>query len=205
MWGADTRSAPTLNNSYDLFNKHSSSSKGITLTELIVALVIVSIMMGGIFAANHAVMSLDRSGTDRAALYIKAQVIVDTIANDAMLAVGNASSFGYEVNSVANSANYLSFRTSMDPAESWIVYSLFDSTGTVYGNVLYRCVGGGTADEPCAAVNPFSRTRIGEISSDFSNAVFDADGFRMPVTVRDATINSEVTLEVVAYPEGHTF
>ncbi len=165
--------------------------KGITLIELLVSVVIISIMMGGIFAASQAVLNIDRGETARSAVFIRAQSIVSTIESDAI----NAEGMGTGTSSGVWFNNPTDFCFRNDPAgvNPWACYS------RLAGNVLYRCLRATTG-----ACTTFD-TAIGVLDNPVA-ARFTSGVFTMPIVVSDATlINSAVTLDVVVYPEKNSF
>ncbi|MBF0594312.1 MAG: hypothetical protein HQL22_05025 [Candidatus Omnitrophica bacterium] len=198
--------------------------RGITLVELLICTIIVSIMTVGIFAGSLALQKMNNSITDRSALYIRTQRIVDTITNDAVNTTGTSSNTGICINNqLDNDNNYICFRNALN----WACYTRLGS-GINRVN-LYRCTqpitascSTGSASSPCAslcgaaACVAGSSTLVDTLvynvfavnSPAFSNGVFT-----MPVINRvDPTggsggsmTNPQVAFEIIAYPEGHSF
>lgn len=171
--------------------------KGMSLTELIVTMVIVSFMVGGIFAASHSVLSMDKSGTGRSAVFIRAQAIVDTIKSDAVMATGASS---IDPGILTDNSTWVCFRTGLPSATPWVCYSKADAAVSSPGNILYRC-NNLASIQLCTAAT--SNTSLGIVDSGFGSVSINNGVFTMPVIVSDpAIVNSAVTLDVVAYPEG---
>ena len=194
--------------------------RGVTLIELMVAIVIVSIMMMGIAGTNNSLQHMNKVGAASGALFIRTQAIVDKITQDAVYSTGSGNDMGVCLNNTATDANYFCFRNTA--ANIWVCYTRLDSTSRVS---LYRCTRAITAScltgaDPlsCSSCGQSacatSDELIGTMASDvFAGAwpSFGPTGFRMPVINRDnpaaakSTDNPEVVMSVVSYPEAHSF
>lgn len=178
--------------------------KGITLIELIVAMVIVGIMLGGVLSANYAILRMDQTGSRKAALFMRAQGIVDQIKNDAVKLngrSGTALTGYYRFGNGSNLDDYLCFYVPSGSGKDYICYTLANDGLTSSGSTLFRCL----LDSEKSCKNDPSSVPLGVVASDFFSAVLGTNGFRMKVSVNDMTINYAVTLDVVAYPEGLSF
>lgn len=186
--------------------------KGITIVEMIIALVIVSMMMAGIFAANHAIMSMDRTGTAGSSLFIRAQVIVDTIKIDAVKAVGTISDHGFQLNNTNDNSNYFCFRQELSlGTRTWACYTRLNNVLSGARVDLHRCAAG-ASPAACAATDPLVGAMITDVfTSPNLPPAFDSSGFSMKVITREnpaiakSSANPEVSLDVAAYPEEHSW
>ncbi|MBF0620025.1 MAG: prepilin-type N-terminal cleavage/methylation domain-containing protein [Candidatus Omnitrophica bacterium] len=200
--------------------------KGVTLVELLISMLIVSIMIGGIFAANHAIQSIDKSQTYRSTLFIQTQVTLDTIRNDAAHAVGTANDVGVCINNTADDTNYFCFRREGSP-RTWACYTRYKNASGNRVN-LGRCTfasGGvscGTDPTACPNCGQASclqfgaYTYVGTMTEDVFTSPqnppnFTSLGFSMKVINREdpaaakSPTNPEVILEVTTYPEEHSW
>ncbi|MBF0595313.1 MAG: prepilin-type N-terminal cleavage/methylation domain-containing protein [Candidatus Omnitrophica bacterium] len=197
--------------------------RGITLTELLITTVIVSIMMAGIFAGSLAIQGMNKAVTDRSELYIRTQKIVDTIMSDASQATGTSANVGVCINNTSDDQNYFCFRN----AANWACYSRLNNASN-YRVLLYRCTYAitascltGSVSSPCASSCGAAKCSTGDtyvdtLVTDVFSAVqpaFSNGIFTMPVINRvDPTVgsgtstkNPQVTFDIIAYPEGHSF
>lgn len=100
-----------------------SRKNAMTLTELIVASVLMGIMMVGLVSVDLAVRNSRTAAVSDTSLAIQTQAAMLRITNDAMKAVGNSSDPG-----VSSTPNFLCFRQDTDnnpntfSGDTWVCY-----------------------------------------------------------------------------------
>ena len=189
------------------------TTRGVTLTELLVAMVLVSFIMMGVFSANTAIQFMDKTQTAKVTLLMQAQAIVDVITLDARNAIGSRNDAGVRVGT-----DYVCFRNTLataaypDTSPSWKCYSKF-------GYELRKCVRTVALGEgACVLTDEYIGTMVNDFNStpDIDGTVHSlpaltAAGFSMPVINRSvpglirSSTNPQVDLYVTAYPEAQSW
>jgi len=198
---------------------HCPATRGMTLSELLISLVIVSFMMVGIFATDHAVRSMNAKVTGDIAMMMQARSIAEYVRRDAMRATGELNSPGIDT-SIADSICFrLDDEANPTPTnytdDIWVCYSIRNNAGRK--SDLYRCVGavGGVAN----ACNN-GGTFIGRLRSttgpprscfDLNPPTFLSNHFftrlqvvSNPAANWDVNLNPMVEVDVSVYPMGHS-
>jgi prepilin-type N-terminal cleavage/methylation domain-containing protein len=138
------------------------SDRGLTLTELIVASVLVGIVMMGIVSFNVSLKNVQDTSSLGANLSLEAATTMSYLRNDIVMAFGSSADTGlfYPTLTGANSLNRsLCIRKdggdliSTSPDDTWTCYFYEDAT-----RLLERCVRPTTAVDPKTA--PFIATRV---------------------------------------------
>lgn len=204
--------------------------RGITLAELLIAFIIVSMMMVGVFAVNNAILRMNNSATYRSNFLTRTKTVVDTIERDARNAVGTIHNIGICLNSFNNNHNYICFRNlhyprSVPDSYDWNCYTHLNEDGSDHGANMRRCtypdtsIPTGTHPTACVpagyACCDTADQWIGTVAFDLLNVVavpsFSfTNGFTMIVvnrqdpTVAASDTNPEVRPLISAQPQGHS-
>ena len=126
--------------------KLSHSYIGITLVELVISMVIITMISGGIFTALYAVQKMDSDATHRAALSMRVQAVAQHIRNNALRMHGDKTTPGWaslNASVVVDGDNYFCFRQGVSATprdysnDKWACYSMLKPGGT--RTELYFC------------------------------------------------------------------
>jgi hypothetical protein len=126
---------------------HLKHNKAVTLAELIIAVILVSIMLSGIMVAEHAIRKMDVDATTDSSLAVSAMAIANSVREDArwaIFATGDSGvrlppgGFGNQEN-----RNFVCFRVDYRGPLVWSCY-------TMTGTRLNRCQRPGNNPPPAA-------------------------------------------------------
>jgi Tfp pilus assembly protein PilV len=198
-----------------LFRKNLRSIQGLTLTELIIAAVLVSIIFAGALSVEYAVRNSRGMASKDALLAMSTAATMLQITRDANIAVGDASDPGMvstadgfclrqDRNTPATAHNYTD--------DSWVCYSRLSQN-------IHRCVkASGSAASSCQGADPVIGTAVftaGEGSKFIPQIVINfPQGIYLdisltnrpnPTAALDPIDNPDLTLQSRIYPLGHGF
>lgn len=159
------------------------TQKALTLTELLVSTILISIVMVGVASFSFVIKQL-QSTTDKSGLLsMRLSAAMNRMGRDALLTVGDPSSPGIQTYSNAGTRS-ICFRNDVnDPLtyadDKWICY-FYDSGGT---NILKRCDNPNPPSIPPAAdaqcdTAPDVQTFLPLSNIDFFNIVYNAADVR---------------------------
>jgi hypothetical protein len=183
-----------------------STTRGLTLSELLISMVIVSFMMIGILTTDHAIRSMNNKVTDDITLSMQIRSVAEHIRRDAMLSTGELADPGIDL-AIANS---VCFRRDDDANPSPGDYS--DDIWTCYTllvNDLYKCSSAsGAAPAACTAADIF----VGRlVANNLSSATFNNGQFHIllqtrkdPAVAQDNNTNPQAETEIAVYPIGYS-
>jgi len=130
------------------------SKKGITLSELLIAMLIVSVMMVGIVSTDRTIHRMDRDMSREGALFFQTQAIGEQIRQAALRATGDKTNPGIEMFMKDNEDNFICFRhddeANPTPAEysddTWQCFSFVRTAAPnafkEIGSAVYACQNG---------------------------------------------------------------
>ena len=183
--------------------------RALTLTELIIATVIIGIIMIGVVSSDYAVRNHANNQGAGAVLTLNTRVLVDHIMKNAALAIGDKNNLGFSFapNAVLNSPpGFFCVRQDINNTPSdysddqWACY-------TVLSNSLYACARTAVQGPgACTAAN----TLVGAIVSAAVNFSDTTDVFLLMVTNRadpakaQSTSNPQVTVTSQVSPAGQS-
>jgi type II secretory pathway pseudopilin PulG len=180
-----------------------------TLTELIIASVLMGIMMVGLVSVDLAVRNSRATATADTAVAIQTQAAMLRITNDAMKAVGNSSNPG-----VSSAAGFLCFRhdTDNDPntfsGDTWVCYDKDE-------NDIDRCTP--SVPEHCTLSSTgYESVLLGKTSDFTYNFFLDSTTKKLYVDISmtnrfDTTVaahpitNPDYTISTHVSPPGHGY
>lgn len=186
---------------------HLRSQRAMTLTELLVASIIMMIVMVGVVSIDYAIRSSQKSASADALLPMRTSAMMLRISRDAALAVGDLSSPG-----VDTASGGLCFRqesggdVNVYTDDIWVCYSMD-------GTTLRRCTKDiATGPGACAGSDP----EVGQAVSATGSFVFD-EALRAlyidlavvnrqdPAAAAQVMSNPEYTLSSRVFPAGHGY
>jgi hypothetical protein len=184
-------------------------SQAITLTELLVATVIVGIIMMGIISTDYAVRKHSQGYANEAQLHLDTRATLAHIRNNAVAAEGTGQALGVRISSMANdNTNYFCFQRNLaDPLAAPPNYKWFCYTRT--GTKIRFC-GNKDSAGSCSSSDGI----IGTVVSDgngfsVSNPSFNANTFAITITNRTnpatdkSDTNPQVSLTLSVSPPAH--
>jgi Tfp pilus assembly protein PilE len=127
------------------------SARGITLSELLIATLIVSIMLIGIASTDFAIRRMDRDTHRDTSLYLKTLAVAEQYRQGAISAIGDATnppnSLGIQIHNSQDNSNYVCFRhddpNNPSPADytddTWDCLTRLNSAGTDVGTNVLKC------------------------------------------------------------------
>ena len=118
-----------------------TNPKGLTLTELLVAAILMGIVMVGLISVNYAIRRMENSTSEATILAMQTAAAMRHITRNGLLAVGHEADPGIRYDlTTPPSVSYLSFRQDVaaTPADFtddiWVIY-----TDAGEANRLYTC------------------------------------------------------------------
>ena len=118
-----------------------TNPKGLTLTELLVAAILMGIVMVGLISVNYAIRRMENSTSEATILAMQTSAAMRHITRNGLLAVGHESDQGIRYHLAAlPDISFLSFRQDIaaTPADftddEWVIY-----TDAGEANRLYTC------------------------------------------------------------------
>jgi len=195
------------------------SEKGMTLTELIVAAILVSIVLAGAIATDYAVRRLQQQASKDATLAMKTSATMMQIVRDAEKAVGNYDNscmspalcgpgmvdlttsfcFRQDNNTPKTPDNYAD--------DQWVCYWKDDE-------IVYRCAELTMPYPSCPPNTPQVGTvipglaKIHDIKVDPTNGIYidiTLTNRSDPLAAMDPMDNPEITLQTRVYPLEHSY
>ncbi|NTV28883.1 MAG: hypothetical protein HGA80_02260 [Candidatus Omnitrophica bacterium] len=123
--------------------------RGITLSELLIATLIVSIMVVGIGSTNFAVHRMDKDSHRSAALSIQMLSLAENFRKAAESATGDRNDPGVLINNTGTVANYICFRQDVQPPgvptpadysdDTWQCFTRLNDSGAALGVNVWAC------------------------------------------------------------------
>ncbi|MCD4779384.1 MAG: prepilin-type N-terminal cleavage/methylation domain-containing protein [Candidatus Omnitrophica bacterium] len=194
------------------------NKKGLTLTELIVATVMIAIVMVGVAAFTFAVKSIQGTSRKASITSMRLAAVMSKLRKDAMLAVGDINNLGIVSNNTGDDRG-LCFRhdADNDPAtytgDQWVCYVTYGTGDTG----LRVCEGLASADTDCGQAGPPNDKQLIELTSkNYFSISLDGQGrlaeLQITLTARDDSSavadpleNPEYTLTTKVFPVGHSW
>ena len=201
--------------------------KGMTLTEVLVAAMLVGIVMMGAISVDYAIRNSRKSASQDTTLSMRTQATMLRISRDANMAVGDSSSKGIDT-----SAGALCIRKELGGN----INSYSDDEWVCYwqnGTNIHRCsknIALGGVPGPCIATDPIVGTAVsGQCSTQicegtcpatqacfYYNFVFDSSTQRLyldlaitnrydPTKAKNPIANPEYAAATRIYPSGQGF
>jgi len=148
---------------------HIRKKNGLTLTELIVACVLIGIVMIGVVSFSLTIKQIQGSSSKLAILKMQTIAAVKEMSRDASMAIGDQNDPGVVVDTLNTPPQFISFRHDLSRTpetytdDTWSIYMFNGNTiAGLDANSLYKCT---HADDPLtpetAPFDPFVLTEAG--------------------------------------------
>lgn len=168
------------------------TNHGMTLTELIVSGILISIMMVTVVSFNFAMKNLQKSTGDATLLEIEATAIITRFTTDASMAIGDSTDPGIIV---STGADWIGFRIDLDNTpgdytdDSWRIYE----KGTVMDPyILSYCT-----DLPASLPGGLSVTYIDPVQNSCpAEKIINLTNKMEPILTTFEFVNNPATLEL---------
>ena len=189
--------------------KHS----GMTLTEILVATMLVAIVMLGALSVDYAVRNARKSASQDSSLSIRSQATMLQISRDANMAVGDSSNLG-----IVTTPNYLCIRTELGgdinsySDDQWVCY--WQSSKNIHrctkdvatGGVPGICMTGDTVvGTACLTAGCFTHNFVTDQATGQLYLDISLTNRVVPNSNAHPINNPEYTASTRIYPSGHGF